>query len=119
MGSLPRLEAKDRLRYRKGSTCETNNCRYCKKFVEFKEFREEIASLYGRCQLMGVKESARYRVRKDYTCDASVFDESKAWWMTRKWMSKEAANIVVAEMEVKHDDPAQPIPMGHPGAPAL
>lgn len=119
MGSLPRLKAKDRLRYRKGSTNESKNCRHCKNFVDFKELNEEVAPLYGRCKIMGVKESVRYRVRKDYTCDANLYWVSKSWWMTGTCKPKEAANIVSAEMEVKHDDAAQPVPVGNPGAPAL
>lgn len=79
MGSMPRLKIKDEIRYRKGSTNAAENCIVCKNFVEFEEFHEEVASLYGRCKLMGIKESIRYRARKDYKCDAHEFDESKCW----------------------------------------
>lgn len=106
MGSLPRLKEKDRLRYRKGHTSDGMNCQYCTSYVNFKETREEIASLYGRCKLIGVKESARYRVRKDYTCDSQTMDESKCYWL--EWKSG-----------AKTDDAKESVSMGHPGAPAL
>jgi hypothetical protein len=97
MESLPRLKKKDELRYRKGSTNKSFNCVTCLHFVKYEEpprSPEVVLSLYGLCKLFGVKESIRYRVRKDYMCDAHVFDESKCWWMTaaaaRKLLSEEA-----------------------------
>lgn len=108
MGSLPRLKEKDRLRYRKGSTNESENCQYCVNFVDFKEYREEVASLYGRCKLMGIKESVRYRARKDYTCDLQALDEAKCWWLKNNRIP-----------EVISDDAKESVSMGNPGAPAL
>lgn len=97
MGSLPRLKMKDELRYRKGSTNESFNCVTCQNFVNFEEFNKEVVvSLYGRCKLLGVKESIRYRVRRDYMCNAHVFDESKCWWMTNA-----KAKSLLAEMEAE------------------
>jgi hypothetical protein len=68
MGSLPRLKQKTEWHYRKGSTNESNNCVACKWFVK---------SPFGfsngdRCILLGIKQSVRYRVRLDYTCDKQV-----------------------------------------------
>ena len=104
MGSLPRLKKKDELHYRKGSTSDGLNCAYCQNFVNFEEFNKEVVlSLYGRCTLLGVKESVRYRVRKDYKCDAQVLDESKCYWL--KWKTGE-----------KTDDAKESVSMGHPGA---
>lgn len=102
MGSLPRLKDKDRLRYRKGSTNESFNCACCLNFVKSEEHNKGAPpAVYGRCKLLGIKESIRYRVRKDHTCDAHVFDESKCWWMTRKWLSQDAAACVRDCMEAK------------------
>lgn len=73
MGALPRLKKKDELRYRKGSTNESQNCRFCASFISDVAvtgiggvfFRAE-----GRCKIMGVGNSIRYRIRPDHTCDA-------------------------------------------------
>ncbi|MGD0278088.1 MAG: hypothetical protein ABSC11_02150 [Smithella sp.] len=71
MGALPRLKKKDELRYRKGSTNETRNCQYCTNLRTL-----EIANVDNgkRCLIMGLKTSARYRVRPDYTCDAQEYN---------------------------------------------
>ena len=74
MGAQPKLKIKEELHYRKGSTCESMNCRYCEHFVKNfpvygigktgKELRIE-----GRCKIIGLKEGVRYRVREDCRCD--------------------------------------------------
>jgi hypothetical protein len=73
MGALPKLPKKVELRYRKGSTNESNNCRYCVQFVENFEVRDGIG-LESRCRIFGLRERSRYKVRQDYTCDAQEFD---------------------------------------------
>ena len=77
MGALPRLKRKDDLRYRKGSTNENINCRFCVQFI--KDFKVPVygggeARIEPRCTIMGLKTSARYRVRPDYTCDAQKYN---------------------------------------------
>ena len=75
MGSMLRLKKKDELHYRKGSTNESQNCRYCKNFIAESE----------RCFIFGaVQESIRYRVRPDFTCDAQHLDESKCSWLKER-----------------------------------
>lgn len=76
MGALPRLKIKDEIRYRKGSTNESQNCRYCKQFKwDFLEIRsaDKVVTEH-RCAVIGVRDSARYRIREDYTCDRQEFD---------------------------------------------
>lgn len=80
MGSPPRLKIKDELKYRKGSTNESRNCRYCSNFME--DILYDGAAGYGkysmrwpgRCKLMvahfGSGTGIRYRVLSDYTCNA-------------------------------------------------
>ena len=82
MGSPKRLQKKDEYHYRKGSTNETQNCAWCKFYVDevrmFKDAREPFAAgidnreftIEARCKLFGLDQSSRYRVRPDYTCDA-------------------------------------------------
>jgi hypothetical protein len=78
MGTLPRLKKKDELRYRKGSTNESINCRYCVNFVkeyEAKGIGGVVLRVEGRCQIMGVDHSSiRYRIRRDFTCDAHKYN---------------------------------------------
>ena len=82
MGALPRLKKKVEFRYRKGSTNESQNCKFCIRFIP--EFRIKVPRgerIENRCLLIGALEGARYRVRPDYTCDAQKFngiDFSKA-----------------------------------------
>jgi hypothetical protein len=79
MGSLPRLEMKDRLRYRKGSTNESQNCRACKNRVTGHPAGriENGESVFeDRCRLFGLKGGRRYRIREDYTCDAQVMSDA-------------------------------------------
>ena len=72
MGSLPKLKIKDELYYRKGSTNESENCRFCTHFHEAAEESDEKHP--GRCTVIGLKSGARYRVRSDYKCDSHFFD---------------------------------------------
>jgi len=79
-----RLKKKDELHYRKGSTCENYNCEYCKSFVgnfEVHGLGGNVLAIEGRCRVMGLEHSRRYRVRKDYRCDAQEWDRSKCSWL--------------------------------------
>ncbi len=74
MGSQPKLKIKEELHYRKGSTCESMNCRHCDHFV--KDFpvygiggAGKPLRIESRCKIIGLKEGVRYRVREDYRCD--------------------------------------------------
>ncbi|MHB8123766.1 MAG: hypothetical protein ACYDG4_16635 [Desulfuromonadaceae bacterium] len=71
MGSPKRLKKKDELHYRKGSTNESSNCRWCVHFVEsITLFRDKgNIEIGSRCQIIGLAQSIRYRVREDHTCD--------------------------------------------------
>lgn len=70
MGSLPRLKLKNEMNYRKGSTNESVNCRYCVNRVDVK-----VGEVFeSRCRIMGLKDSIRYRVRPDYRCDAQQWN---------------------------------------------
>jgi len=79
-----RLKKKDDLHYRKGSTAAHFNCECCKSFVENFEVRGlggNVLAIEGRCRLMGMEYSRRYRVRPDHRCDAQELDRDKCWWM--------------------------------------
>lgn len=78
MGSLPRLKIKDELNYRKGSTADHMNCRYCLHLTEI-DIPGRGSQL--RCKIMGIHQSIRYRVREDHRCDAHELDESRCWWL--------------------------------------
>jgi hypothetical protein len=70
MGSLPRLKIKDEIKYRKGSTNESTNCRYCRFFTALTDYNPvTYAPIAGVCEIIGKKDSNRYRVREDYRCD--------------------------------------------------
>ena len=73
MGSMPRLKIKDEIRYRKGSTNESVNCKHCQNFNPL--LGSEVNS---RCVLIGglLKESRRYNVRADHTCDRQQKSEA-------------------------------------------
>jgi hypothetical protein len=76
MGALPRLKIKDDLHYRKGSTNESMNCRYCVNFIKdvvVKGIGGIALRTEGRCRIMGMKESIRYRINRDYTCDKQQY----------------------------------------------
>jgi len=68
---MPRLKIKDEIRYRKGSTNESQNCRACEHFKrDFYEFHKQTGTVVEhRCAIIGLAQSIRYRVRADYTCD--------------------------------------------------
>ena len=74
MGALPRLKIKDEIRYRKGSTNETRNCKWCASFIRnFTLHNGEVTVDFGsRCKMIGPGRSVRYRVREDHTCDRQV-----------------------------------------------
>lgn len=77
MGSLPRLKIKDEIKYRKGSTNELVNCRYCVHFTA-KPTEEDIFTPYkapGTCKIIGERDSIRYRVRADYRCDRQEYNK--------------------------------------------
>jgi hypothetical protein len=69
MGSMPRLKIKDEIRYRKGSTNEAVNCRYCVNFTNGDSGNPVQFNVKGFCRLIGKRDLVRYRVRGDYTCD--------------------------------------------------
>ena len=82
MGAMPKLKKKIDLKYRKGSTDESQNCRYCKFFKsQFPVFGiggdGTPIKIESRCDVMGLRESIRYRVRFDYMCDAQERDREK------------------------------------------
>lgn len=77
MGALPRLKIKDELHYRKGSTNESENCQHCTHLI-----KSGIPGADGlRCDIIGVRESVRYRVREDHRCDAQELDAANCWWI--------------------------------------
>lgn len=73
--------------YRKGSTNEAINCRECEHFVR----GDKVAGLAvatlrpgeGRCVLMRLEVSIRYKARADHTCDAQVMSEAHKEKMQR------------------------------------
>lgn len=69
MGSQPRLKIKDEIRYRKGSTNESLNCRYCKNFMNLEPDSVIQFNAKGMCIIIGQRDLILYRVRGDYTCD--------------------------------------------------
>lgn len=71
MGALPRIKKKKDLNYRKGSTNETQNCRYCVNYLNKVIVYNKIEN---RCKIMGENPSARYRIRPDFTCDAQSYN---------------------------------------------
>ena len=93
MGSLPRLKIKDEIRYRKGSTNESVNCKACKQF--WRGWYQHVNCPNGpdviehRCRLVGLKTGARYRIREDNTCDRQEI--SDAW---RAELARLGAGIV-------------------------
>jgi hypothetical protein len=72
---MQRLKIKNEIRYRKGHTNESQNCRFCINYRVGRVFS-------GRCKLIGFGTSKRYDVRADYTCDRQEFDRSKATWLS-------------------------------------
>lgn len=79
MGSMPRLKIKDEIRYRKGSTHESSNCKACKYFKAQSitiSYSSGDHHIEDRCTIVGMASSARYRVRPDHTCDRQEMSES-------------------------------------------
>ena len=81
MGSLPRLKMKEDLRYRKGHTNDSQNCKVCENFkVHFPIFRiggdGTPIWLESGCALIGLEQSRRYSVRADHTCDRQQMSEA-------------------------------------------
>lgn len=68
---MPRLKKKIELNYRKGSTNESTNCRYCINYRPQELIGNKIEK---RCSVMGIRESIRYRVRPDFKCDAQKYN---------------------------------------------
>ena len=77
------LKQKIVLRYRKGSTNESQNCRYCREFIPNQlTDGSRGAGKYsmhwpGRCEIIGVfamraTDGRKLTVRSDYTCDAQM-----------------------------------------------
>ena len=66
---VPRLKKKIELHYRKGSTCETRNCRRCESFIKQGMVKDTLIP-EGRCKVIGDKPGRMFRIRGDYTCDA-------------------------------------------------
>lgn len=63
-----KLQKKNELHYRKGSTIEIRNCRWCKYFrAECISYRNQLEP---RCEIMGLEAPGEYTGRPDYTCDA-------------------------------------------------
>ena len=56
----PTLKKKKELHYRKGSTNESMNCRYCNHYVKS----------VNRCKIIGLLGGRSFDVRRDYRCDA-------------------------------------------------
>jgi hypothetical protein len=81
MGSPPRLKIKDEMRYRKGHTNESQNCRYCLHFTATPAEKYPYATVVpGACKVIGAHISSRYRVCGDHTCDRQEYDEKKRTW---------------------------------------
>lgn len=74
MGAMPRLKKKDELHYRKGSTNDCRNCKYCVHRIPNILLDYSLRSTGDRCSVFGNHSSTRYRVREDYTCDAQEYN---------------------------------------------
>ena len=88
MGSMPRLKIKDEIRYRKGSTNESCNCKACKHYrkewIQFvRPHGPDVKE--SRCIIIGGmnSESIRYRVRDDYTCDRQEMSKEYSDYMDK------------------------------------
>jgi len=83
-----KLEKKNRLHYRPGSTNTSRNCEHCKYFIDNVTYSggEPVA----RCSVMGLSQAPMYNVRPDYTCNAQVMDTDS--------LSEYVINIVAPEM---------------------
>ncbi len=65
-----KLQKKNDLNYRLGSTNETQNCRHCKYFHA--RWISHQNQPEARCEVMGLESGGEYAVRGYYTCDAQV-----------------------------------------------
>lgn len=65
-----RLEKKDELRYRKGSTNESRNCKWCRYFLRDEKQTDQLT--IGRCKIMGLALDRKYRIREDFTCNVQA-----------------------------------------------
>ena len=77
MGALPRLKKKIEMQYRKGSTNEKRNCRFCIYYVDsaYMAFGGDVPRVEARCKIVGVEHSSiRYRIRPDHTCNAQSYN---------------------------------------------
>jgi len=72
MGAQKRLKEKIEYLYRKGSTNESRNCKWCASFVKGMTVNKgwDHLDIEPRCRLFGLAQSSRYRVREDHTCTA-------------------------------------------------
>lgn len=80
---IPRLKIKNELGYRKAGKNETRNCRRCFYFVPDFIVRScgsggEPIRTEGRCRIIGLKHSLRYRVLPHYTCIKQTTHEEYA-----------------------------------------
>lgn len=80
MGSMPRLKIKDEIRYRKGSTDDSQNCRCCVEFVNLEPDAPVQYNAPGMCRIIGLRDLVRYRVRGDHRCDRQRRMVMGAWW---------------------------------------
>ncbi len=93
MGSV-RLKKKTELNYRKGSTNEAENCKHCENFVPefvfmsctvFNGAKCEVRRFESRCRIMGLKSSAKYRVRADHRCIAHTTSKEYEQKIAEMW----------------------------------
>jgi hypothetical protein len=91
---MPRLKMKEDLRYRKGHTNDSQNCKTCENFkAHFPVFGIGVDGtpirIESRCALIGLEQSRHYNVRADYTCDRQHISDAyerevKAWLMAAR-----------------------------------
>ena len=77
---FPKLKKKIGLRYRKGSTDDSQNCSHCEHYVKehpVYHLGGRLAAHEPRCKIMGLENSIRYRIRSDHRCDAH---QTAGWW---------------------------------------
>jgi hypothetical protein len=74
MGALPRLKLKDELKYRKGHTNESMNCRFCVNRIPNILLDYSLRGTGDRCLVMGNRGSVRYRIRPEFTCERQKYN---------------------------------------------
>lgn len=82
MGSMPRTQIKNKIRYRKGSTCNAANCERCVHFTPLDPGAVVPSQAKGLCGVIGAFQmnmDTEYRlkdcrVRADYRCDMQEYD---------------------------------------------